>query len=526
MVVSTGYREGDLRLYIIAAPDTTNAMVIEPVPTPVPAGAVGLPFQGRATFQALNGVTRYRLCLHAASTSTSGYLMAFDTFSVGPQAIQSTTPVTDWVPYTCTLTASAIPAASVSAFYRRVGDSVECRVETRNFTSYGSGVYSWSLPPGLKVDLSKGVSLAAGLTDTWNAWGGDTGSSIGAGAATVITSPFKSELQVFAATETTVIAAIPVQSSTATVNVDLLDIIGSSNSGGPFSRISFTFKVPVLGWSSSVQMSSDAGDGRVVAATYYLSANQSTVSQINFDTKLTDTHNAVTTGVGIWKFTAPVPGIYLFSIGVQKDAGTGTIVVYKNNSSFRTALVFDANFKTAVSQIELAAGDFIDFRPSPLSIIIGGPPSSVNAAFFNISRVSSSSAIAGTETVAASYWLTANQAITAQSTTINYDAREFDTHGAVTTGASWSFVAPVAGTYHIGGMMTASGPCNCVLYKNGLIYKYVGAQASGASTANSSLIKLNAGDSISFRGNTSVTVTGAAALSLNPSHISIMRVGN
>ena len=53
-----------------------------------------------------------------------------------------------------------------------------------------------------------------------------------------------------------------------------------------------------------------------IVAQYYVSTNQSIsgTQQVNYDTKVIDTHNAVTTTTagtaGTWKFTAPRPGFY------------------------------------------------------------------------------------------------------------------------------------------------------------------------------------------------------------------------
>ena len=73
-------------------------------------------------------------------------------------------------------------------------------------------------------------------------------------------------------------------------------------------QIDFTFSVPILGWSSTVQMSNDT-DTRVVAAR--LSGDPASATANNpiiFPTSDFDTHGAYNATTGI--YTAPVPGYY------------------------------------------------------------------------------------------------------------------------------------------------------------------------------------------------------------------------
>lgn len=69
------------------------------------------------------------------------------------------------------------------------------------------------------------------------------------------------------------------------------------------------------------------GHSRSVYARYYLTTAQNMVSGtvVNYDTKDTDTHNAVTTGAG-WTFTAPEDGLYTISVRHRTNTATaGTV---------------------------------------------------------------------------------------------------------------------------------------------------------------------------------------------------------
>lgn len=107
------------------------------------------------------------------------------------------------------------------------------------------------------------------------------------------------------------------------------------------------------------------------------------------------------------------------------------------------------------------------------------------------------------------------------SAPFNFSTVNFDTHGAITTGASWKYTAPVAGVYRISiaGNISASGAgTNVQIYKNGsatgpLLFDYPVANYRTSGTATISLV---AGDYIDVRPASSITAT--------PGNISVERI--
>jgi len=106
----------------------------------------------------------------------------------------------------------------------------------------------------------------------------------------------------------------------------------------------------------------------VVRADYY-SADAAAVNvAINFSTKAEDTHSAVTTGAGVWKFTAPIAGMYSVKVNIQatsvnlyelrKGGATTTpiqsIIAYNSGAGTGQAV--------GTTDIRLVAGDYIDVR--------------------------------------------------------------------------------------------------------------------------------------------------------------------
>lgn len=116
-----------------------------------------------------------------------------------------------------------------------------------------------------------------------------------------------------------------------------------------------------------------------IAASYYSTAGDSVTgtsqTRINYNTKVIDTHNAVTTGTGTWKFTAPASGTYQVSAFTTTDASGGTInaarafcQLYKNGSGTPLILGYHLCETTntvgcvisGTGLIQLNAGDYIN----------------------------------------------------------------------------------------------------------------------------------------------------------------------
>jgi hypothetical protein len=118
-----------------------------------------------------------------------------------------------------------------------------------------------------------------------------------------------------------------------------------------------------------------------VFAFCYISSTSQTPGanvQFNFDTKIVDTHGAVTTGAAAWKFTAPQAGTYRVEYLSNLSSGTaGNIYLYKSN--VQTVLmpntyggVVGTNSSAGGSTtFKLAANDFIDLRPTSSAVFAG-----------------------------------------------------------------------------------------------------------------------------------------------------------
>jgi hypothetical protein len=95
---------------------------------------------------------------------------------------------------------------------------------------------------------------------------------------------------------------------------------------------------------------------------------------VDYNSKLEDSHNAVTTGAS-WKFTAPRAGIYqlnllnLFDLKAWTAGEYITALIHKNGSSYKYIQDFGILSSSATyyqvrgsAGIKLNAGDYIDIR--------------------------------------------------------------------------------------------------------------------------------------------------------------------
>lgn len=195
-----------------------------------------------------------------------------------------------------------------------------------------------------------------------------------------------------------------------------------------------------------------------------------------------------------------------FFDGIIVNSGANTLVVYVNRASSTYADWVDI---TATVPHTWASGDFIKWQ-----------------AMWKVSGWQASTSISTTEailsTVKARY-----TRITAQSlnsaTIMDFSTKDYDTHNAVTTGASWKFTAPKSGYYKVrAGLQwvsrsyTTGNNVGIQLYKNGSFYSQGGGLVSAPTTASyilsnqhSDTVYLRQGDYIDYRATNGAGATNS-----------------
>jgi hypothetical protein len=249
-------------------------------------------------------------------------------------------------------------------------------------------------------------------------------------------------------------------------------IISTSKSSLNFSGDVRLSSMPT--WAADyypVQLS-DGAETRVVAAKYTGIPTFSGTTFV-YPTLLFDKTSSYNTSNG--RYTLPVSGVYRFNGSYQQNiAGGGAqVLLYKNGVSqgqidrtSDTASVSGSNYDTLVEGV---VGDYIEIRTDATTACSGWGN-------FCVQRISGPATIAASEKVEAKYRSTSGTSIpnSGTQTILDFNNKIFDSHNAVTTGASWRFTAPSNGKYNIdvhfwfaNGTWTTGNYLRYAIFKNG-----------------------------------------------------------
>ena len=508
----------------VAIYDATNNQWIQPagVFNLVQLSGVG---QSSGSFQVPSNCTSVRLAVYFPnSTAASGgspFTVVFDDFQLGPQKVLAGAAISDWQSYTPTFTGLGT-VSSLNAKWRRVGDSINVAFTVGAGTTTAA-LASMSLP--FAIDTTKAINNSI------------------VGQATAAQAPFP--------------VSIMIGTSSPSVVFLVSEAAGNyfnatpGNTWASLTTFGGEFSYPAAGLSSNTVMSQDT-DTRVVAFNVVSSAGTGTITASfgtstafipSTVTSLKDSHSAWNASTGI--YTVPVSGTYRISGGIKVEgthAAGGQSYYYwlglfKNASAPATQQI-TSNQTAATNpfqkeipfsfEVACVAGDQLYIKvassiPSPVYSAIS------DGQVLSISRLSGPATIAASESVQAKFY--ASVGGTCNTTTpINFDSKVFDSHGAVTTGASWKFTAPISGKYLVTTFINASvvpaGNVYLRIYTNGGAPESFDYILTTQGTASASeIMSLNAGDYIDIRTNANFPWYGSA-ITNSASLISIARIGN
>lgn len=488
----TSSADSDLIVYFY---DVTNSKLVEASSLKLLSNSTTISDMLKAQVQFDSNCTSARLIIHCATTSASAYTVEFDDVYVGPSNYSYGTPVTDWQSYTPTFQGFGTPT-SVECFWRRVGSDVEI---SATFTSGTSTAVEArvGLPSGLTSQGSpRIVNIQVAGSGGFSATGANQYIPLIEASVTYLT--------------------MGIQSAGAAA---LTKISSTSSFVASGQRLSLSARVPVSGFSSSVQ-TSDQTDTRVVAVEANSNAAQvitANTTNVTFSTTTRDTHGAWNGTV----FTAPVSGDYAV-YGILYGSSSSNNVLLYVDGTLRSIIGGEAG--SSVIYHKFSGQTFLN-AGQQLSIRLGVGVTLVNSSTahrISISRVSGPNQISANELVAASY--TGLVSATVSTTApFRWDTKDFDTHSCVTTGASWKFTAPVSGRYMISAsaLLNTGGPAAVLIYKNGADANAV-LSSVGSTTwsGGSQILQLNAGDYVDVRTGSALT-----AASGPQGRISIQRIG-
>jgi hypothetical protein len=487
-VAGSSSADSDVTVWVY---DSTNGVLIQPSTYKLFSNSTTIADRFIANFQTSADSTDYRLILHLGTTSAGDWDLDFDNVTVSPTTIAYGTPITDWQDYTPTFTGFGT-ATNIECEWRQVGSNLEVR---------GTFTAGTTTATEARISLPSGKTSASDYS-TINVAGTIVQSANGAA----------NYYSLIEASKTYLTFGNQTGSSAA--------LTKGTGSGmfGTGVTISFIASVKVAGWSSQVQMS-DVNDQRIVIFSGTKGSNQAvTADTTDFTfTAVKDTH----AGWDGDSYTVPTSGDYQVSATwVATTATTVYAKIYVNGVLSRyLGAAYSGNYGGgSVILPNLLAGDSISIRShSSVTILAAGTQLSV-------SKISNPSLISATETIAAKYTITTAKA-SSTAAPFDFETKVFDTHNAVTTGASWKFTAPAAGIYEVGAQMYLGSNLEEVsLYKNGTVDSYLFTHPSGVAAGGRTIIRLNAGDYIDLRSITA-SATAAHTASTGSMYISIHRIG-
>lgn len=473
--------------------------------------------QNSGQFQTSANATSYRLAVVCINSFGSAITARFDDFKCGPSQYVYAAPVTDWVAYTPTITldSGSITNYTIQGFYRQVGDSYQIKgcIQFTGANTF-SGL-SLSYPNNATIDISKLPSQSAAL-DTYPigicSWT-DTGSTAGSGLVVLSGTTRFSPRWVITGAGFNQYTQIPAFSSTSPVSF------------GNTDTIKWELQIPVVGKSSSIQMSDSSGDGRIVAMSAAKSTAQSIPTGVqtvvtgftNIDSDVAGGFNS-STGV----YTIQVSGQYdLYgSLGWANTSAVGAryAILRVNGVVVATGQVSGANTEVTVSAkktMQLKAGDQVTLVALQHSGGAMNTHADANYNQFFISRIAGPTAIAASESVYMLARTSAGQSIPTVTNTIvtGWTTKDADSHNCfnMTTGV---YTVPIAGTYQVNAMGSFElpvygGAVNAFIeiLVNGSVYVWgsrqghppVAGYAPILFPIASTVLRLKAGDTVSLR---------------------------
>lgn len=503
--------------------DSTNDVWIQPTGcyTMVQGSGVGV---GYGTFQTPSNMALFRLAFVSANASAGAFTLYLDNISVGPQYTNLGVPITDWVSYTPTWTATttnpSIGNGTITGEWRRVGDSMEIRIRVTSGTSttYGSGYYKFGIPSGYTI-LSKGADTSFGVAYALNIAGGDyvgmPGEVVGVSNTTQVgVRPGSSSFSAWSNT-------VPATPSASTAD----------------QKYTLDFKVPISGWSSNTVMSSDAATNVVAVKTRRSSGNQTISStnktQVQLNSIEFDTNGLWNTST--YKGTIKVSGYYRVSANIYCINGTSgdsiNLIVERVSDATRLAANNEltrsdgSTYIAAAGAKYLNAGDEVAMYVKSTSDTSYAVVAHDDLTTLLLERISGPTQIAASEVVAFQAYGVPTSAAFDGSVAVKWSAATYDTHGGYSP-STGKYSINISGFYRVSAQLgiqattSSNGVVQVAVLKNTTttiqgIVRIPTAATLSYYPATSGTIYCKAGDTIEIRANsfgiTSPSIVGSAA---------------
>jgi hypothetical protein len=512
---SANYAAGDLVCYV---KDETNGAWLTGDVSAIPSGT-GFTFSINNVAIPLN-CTSLALVVHVATVNALAWTCDVDEFSISPNQIFKTNAIGDWQNYSPTVANLGTGSGTVVGKWRRVGDSMELYIMFTKDGSSGTGSasVSFTTPAGL---LSNYLEFQA------------AGQDVMFGHAFI----FSVEASVQNATSS---VRYYEGGGQGYLYIENLGGSGSMYQGQDFRAgcvATLMVRIPkIVGWSSNIQLAnsrveyaSNSGMGDTNDTTSFVNdVNGSPFPTTSYSTDRDKTVRfktpiQPTDSIVLQVKTDPLVGDWI-NAQPYIETGAGGAVAMGIGSGYGYGIVKALNSTDVVVR-------FFRYRFPPSYVWDG----SVNAQW-RVVKFANAVPVEVAGPVVARYVGSSSSFST--ETVQNFATKVTDTHGAVTTGGSWKFTAPIAGFYDVKMHLEFSTAVYAVgnyveayLRKNGAqvstLAQFTAQTTSGISIdiAGTDTIYLNQGDYIDI----SCITNRSGGLSPNGSaqytYVSILRRG-
>lgn len=460
----------------------------------------------RSEFQTNYDTISADLVLYVASTSAADYTIKLDDISVSPSKAIYGTPKTDWTPYVPTI-GNLGTVTNMQMWWKQDGDTMLIQGSFTGGVRVAAAA-TMTLPSGHSVDTSKiGTSSTACF-----------------GFATRNNANDEAQVSITYSSPTVMFLGF----DAATVNYNDND------------NIQILAAVPILGWSSSVKMSSET-DNRLYSAGYGGTTSTATNTgdtAIIFTSLMSkDTHSSYNSTTGVIKVqNAGTLNVFAtFNLALTPTSANAPIsikaklngVTKLQGIEYSSALAASTFQPKLFGKIDVVAGDEIQFFSNQQAVAgAQAITNDISMTYFTVEEAKGPAAMAASEKITASARNSSGQATGAVATITGWSEEE-DSHGSFnpTTG---EFIAPSARTYRAFCSITivspASGDLRLFVYKNGVEFREFLRPFTTAGSGQASLTvefqgRLNAGDILTFRVATTTAATIVNASSRNYMHV-------
>lgn len=298
-------------------------------------------------FQTNSNSTSYRLIFHQALTGTSAYTLKVDNVKVFKSKFALGTPISDF--QSCTFTGAWVSNTTYTCRSRRVGDSKEYDGLVATSGAPTSASLTVTLPSGDVIDTAK-------ISSTGN-------KKIGSGTISD-TGTDEYDVGVFYSSTTAVTLRV-LKKSAGNDYIDYPQVTQAvPMTWANTDYVNFKFSVPIVGLSSSTQISDGFSTAEVSFVANVSTTAATTSAPFVYTTVVTNKGGGYSSSTG--KFTAPSSGTYFFKVTSYTGSTLSEPICYLNGTSYsRGPAQKDSSTPSIGTCIaSMTAGDTMEIRPS------------------------------------------------------------------------------------------------------------------------------------------------------------------